>query len=778
MRYERIIAWAMNTPWAILDSKFDAICAVLARCEAGVQLSEEEIRERVGDRKIKGEAYVCGVENGVAGGTSIFLKDLQSSSGAKTHATSSPRLTAVIPVWGVIVNRVASLDISETGTGVDALAADFRKAMANPDVKTIVFDFDSPGGSVYGIDEFAQEIFDARGKGKKIIAQISPMCASAAYYLAAQCDEIVITPSGDVGSIGVRAMHQDLSKALEMRGIKITHISAGKYKTEGNPTEPLSEEGLGFMQQRVDEYYNAFAKAVARGRDVKVSDVKNGFGEGRVVGATEAKTLGMVDRIATLDETLARVGANASGQKVSLAASAAGEGSRTTATAENQTEVTMDTPTPAAASASVDAIRAQAVAESDRIAKITQLATENGMTAKLSGWLGSGASVQTVQGEILDGLKAQPIRQPAAEASRISVIRDEADNLPKGAKLGRFLRTIAGAHRMNMTPEKYATTMLKDKQTADYFAAGTGSPQSASVVSDGGFMIPENLSPEIIEFLRPQAVVRSLDPTLAPLVNGQLTLPKLTGGVLASYIGENKPAIPSQIKGGQLKATAKKLAAMVLISNDLLRYQTGPSADIMIKDDAVRAIAQVEDVSFIRAAGTAFSPKGLKFWAATTIHATAGQVLATVIADIGKLWLQLANANVRFIKPGFIFAPRTKNFLMNLLNANGQFIFRDELNTGKFMGYPYRVTPQIPINLNTGIGNESEIYFADFADVFICDAPIISVEVSTEAAIDDGAGNIIPIYSNDQSALRFIVEHDMIVRHPESSRSAGSGDLG
>jgi signal peptide peptidase SppA len=327
VRYARIIAEVCSKPWAILDSTFDSIVQVLARCEAGERLSEDEIRAKVGERKAQPHPYVSNWEFDETYESDSFAAALALASKEVSGRTPGadgrkPSLTAVIPVFGILVNRVASLDISDTGTGVDALAQQFRQAMANPDVKNIVLLFDSPGGSVYGIDEFAQEIFDARGQGKKLVAQIDPLAASAAYYLASQADEIVITPSGEAGSIGVRAMHQDISKALETRGIKITNISAGKYKTEGNPYEPLAEDGLAFMQSRVNDYYDAFVKAVARGREVKKSEVQNGFGEGRVLGAAEAKRIGMVDRIATFDETLARLGAGAKSARVPMAAAA------------------------------------------------------------------------------------------------------------------------------------------------------------------------------------------------------------------------------------------------------------------------------------------------------------------------------------------------------------------------------------------------------------------------------------------------------------------------
>lgn len=133
------------------------------------------------------------------------------------------------------------------------------------------------------------------------------LAASAAYWIGSAADELVVTPSGEVGAIGVFAAHEDISKSLEMEGIAISLISAGKYKTEGNPYEPLSDEARAAIQAEVDGYYDMFVKAVARNRGVKPADVRGGFGEGRVVRAQQAVSLGMADRIATLDETIERL---------------------------------------------------------------------------------------------------------------------------------------------------------------------------------------------------------------------------------------------------------------------------------------------------------------------------------------------------------------------------------------------------------------------------------------------------------------------------------------
>lgn len=91
--------------------------------------------------------------------------------------------------------------------------------------------------------------------------------------------------------------HQDFSKALETEGIDVTLISAGQYKVEGNPYEPLSDDARRFMQSRIDEYYGAFTHQVAKGRKVNVDRVRKGMGQGRVLGADQARAEGMVDGV-------------------------------------------------------------------------------------------------------------------------------------------------------------------------------------------------------------------------------------------------------------------------------------------------------------------------------------------------------------------------------------------------------------------------------------------------------------------------------------------------
>ena len=133
------------------------------------------------------------------------------------------------------------------------------------------------------------------------------MAASAAYWVASQADELVVTPGGIVGSIGVLTAHEDVSKAEEMAGVKTTVISAGKFKAEDHPFQPLSESARAEQQSMVDKYYNVFVSAVAKGRGVSLSTVRDGYGQGRVVKGEDALSMGMVDTVATLDQVITRL---------------------------------------------------------------------------------------------------------------------------------------------------------------------------------------------------------------------------------------------------------------------------------------------------------------------------------------------------------------------------------------------------------------------------------------------------------------------------------------
>jgi signal peptide peptidase SppA len=267
------LAYCLSTPWAMLPERMRAYAIALAR------------------------AYATKDGLIVAGGMD------EDDHGAPLKPTAGPRGgsgrqggIAVIPIYGAIVQRASQINICDGGTSTQQVSAQLREALSDDSVSQILLDIDSPGGSVFGVSELADEIRAARNQ-KPVVAIANSMAASAAYWLGCSAGEFYMTPGGQVGSIGVWTAHEDYSKALEEAGINVTLISAGKYKTEGNPYGPLDAEALAFAQKGVDDYYGMFTRAVAKGRNVPIEQVRSGMGQGRVLGADDAMAEKMVDGV-------------------------------------------------------------------------------------------------------------------------------------------------------------------------------------------------------------------------------------------------------------------------------------------------------------------------------------------------------------------------------------------------------------------------------------------------------------------------------------------------
>lgn len=283
MKHVSFIAQALSTPWAMQREVLAAYAGVLAR--------------KFGDRAASGmdeDDYGAPVKAAPVGRGNI-------------NRTGS---IAVVPLIGAMVQRAGMMEMCGGGTSVQRFTAAFREAMADETISQILIEIDSPGGSVYGTGELFAEIYSARS-AKPVVAIANSLAASAAYWVGCAASEFYVTPGGEVGSIGVWQAHEDWSQALASEGVKPTLISAGKYKVEGNPYEPLGEDAQAFMQSRVDDYYAAFTKSVAKGRGVSIDSVRNGMGQGRVLGSDAALAEKMVDGIATMDEVIKKMSRSA-----------------------------------------------------------------------------------------------------------------------------------------------------------------------------------------------------------------------------------------------------------------------------------------------------------------------------------------------------------------------------------------------------------------------------------------------------------------------------------
>jgi signal peptide peptidase SppA len=221
-------------------------------------------------------------------------------------------------MYGMISQRASIWQEIFGGTSTQAFGAAYTRAVNDPAIQAIVFDVDSPGGTVAGVEELSDLIFDG-SRRKDTYAIANSQAASAAYWLASQVGKgrFFGAPGADVGSIGVFRMHEDVSGMLAQDGVKVSFIAVPEYKTEANPYEPLSEEAREFHQSQVESTYQEFVADVRRGRGVSLSRVDSDFGRGRTFHSTEAAERGMLDGVKTLRDMITGFGTKA---QVSLSA--------------------------------------------------------------------------------------------------------------------------------------------------------------------------------------------------------------------------------------------------------------------------------------------------------------------------------------------------------------------------------------------------------------------------------------------------------------------------
>lgn len=219
---------------------------------------------------------------------------------------------AIIPVIGSLVNRGAWIGASSGLTSYEGLAAQLRDAARDPKVSAIVLDLDSPGGEATGMFALAAAVQEVKAS-KPVVAVVNDIAASAAYGIASQATEIVVSPTSVVGSIGVVLTHLDRSGEMAAKGIKPTLIYAGRHKVDGNPYGPLSDAVRSDLQAQVASFYDQFVGLVAQGRGDRLTEQDARATEARTFIGREAVERGLADRVASFDAVLASLQSGSQG---------------------------------------------------------------------------------------------------------------------------------------------------------------------------------------------------------------------------------------------------------------------------------------------------------------------------------------------------------------------------------------------------------------------------------------------------------------------------------
>lgn len=293
-RFARVTRALRGQPWAMLPEAFESLLAIVAaRIEHGGPFNSEELLAKLGD------------------------KAAPVPVAAERYGS-----VAVLPLYGVLSHRMNLFSSISGGTSTAMFAAGLQDLMKDPAVQAIVIDGDTPGGAVAGTEEAALVVQEARRQDvKPIVLVANTLVASGGYWIGSQAHEIVASPSSRVGSIGIAYEHTDVSKANEVQGVKTTLVRMPPGKMAVNQYEPLTDETRDVVLGQLQPFYDMFVSAVARGRGVSASAVRDGYGQGAVLSAPEALAAQMVDRIDTIEHTVNRLSSH-QGRRAAMKAAA------------------------------------------------------------------------------------------------------------------------------------------------------------------------------------------------------------------------------------------------------------------------------------------------------------------------------------------------------------------------------------------------------------------------------------------------------------------------
>jgi ClpP class serine protease len=311
---------------------------------------------------------------------------------------------AVIEITGTLVHRGAWIGQSSGLTSYEGIAAQLQAALADPGVRGIALDIDSFGGEVAGAFDLADRIRAARTQ-KPVHAFVAEHALSAGYVLASQADRIILPRTGAVGSIGVVALHTDMSGALDQKGIGVTLIHAGAHKVDANPYQPLPDAVHDQMRRELEVVRFLFAETVAAGRGDRLTHASALATEAAVFRGSDAIAAGLADDLA---DPVTAFHAFAAAPRGTTSPTRKGPQMTTTPT---------DSPNPAPVTAPSAALPAAPVAPATPEPPVNAAAP---VTATMT--------ADAVRAE------AAEVAQVCAQAARLGVTIDAADAVTKGLK--------------------------------------------------------------------------------------------------------------------------------------------------------------------------------------------------------------------------------------------------------------------------------------------------------------------------------------------------------
>lgn len=433
MHHAQIAQRAFNTPLMVDPAKALAFLSGLGPRIAGREITFQGLEVEAADQTAAN----------VPARASLFGNDLaqrHQRNGTQPFAVVDG--IAVIEIAGTLVHRGAWIGQSSGLTSYEGIAAQLQAALADPGVRGIALDIDSFGGEVAGAFDLADRIRAARLQ-KPVHAFVAEHALSAGYVLASQADRIIVPRTGAVGSIGVVALHTDMSGALDQKGIAVTLIHAGSHKIDANPYQPLPEAVHDQMQRELEVVRFLFAETVAAGRGDRLTQSAALATEAAVFRGTEAIAAGLADDLA---DPVTAFHAFAAAPHGTISPSR--KGPQMTTTPETPIEMPAPVaaapavlPVDAAAAANPSTMTADAIrAEAAEVAQVCAQAARLGVTIDAADAVTKGLKPEALRARVLADLAARSdaagiiATAPAAAAAKDSPIIAAAKKAATDAK--------------------------------------------------------------------------------------------------------------------------------------------------------------------------------------------------------------------------------------------------------------------------------------------------------------------------------------------------------
>ena len=352
---------------------------------------------------------------------------------------------AIIPVMGTLVRRSTFMSAESGLTSYHDIEEMAEDAFTDPMVSAVLLEIDSCGGEAGGVFDLAEKLRRLAMDGRKPLWAVADEAAlSAAYAIACAADQIWLTRTGEVGSIGVVAVHTDQSAADKEMGLSYSFIHAGSHKIDGNPHEPLSDSARERIQQDVDALHQQFAALVAGHRNLPLDAVLGT--EAAVYRGQAAIAAGLADHVGTMAEALDALRAHVSPKSLK-------EKTMTNMEMEPVVMATETTSTPSMAAQALEgtpaqfgnpeaAIEAQVEArlraQMSELAEITTQAKRIGVNVDPAEAMAKGVTPEAMRKSVLEQAAARDMQEDIAA-------HNPAPTQPKTSALVDAAARVAGS---------------------------------------------------------------------------------------------------------------------------------------------------------------------------------------------------------------------------------------------------------------------------------------------------------------------------------------------